>query len=205
MCRNIHTLHNYEPPATEEEVRDAALQYVRKISGSTKPSKANEAAFERAVDEVAAATLAAARRARHLGPAAEPRGGGCEEARASAEALRRSRQRVVAGSGARRRARRPRRRGHASRRRSTTRRRRSRALPAPRRVDAGRGRVSPGAVTTTIDRSPASTSNSRRSATPAWWTWPERTSSAPASASCSSTRPRRASGRLRVRHGAFAS
>ena len=56
MCRNIHTLHNYEPPATEEEVRDAALQYVRKISGSTKPSKANEAAFERAVDEVAAAT-----------------------------------------------------------------------------------------------------------------------------------------------------
>ena len=56
MCRNIHTLHNYEPPATEEEVRDAALQYVRKISGSTKPSKANEAAFARAVDEVAAAT-----------------------------------------------------------------------------------------------------------------------------------------------------
>jgi hypothetical protein len=56
MCRNIHTLHNYEPPATEAEVRDAALQYVRKISGSTKPSKANEAAFERAVDEVTAAT-----------------------------------------------------------------------------------------------------------------------------------------------------
>ena len=56
MCRNIHTLHNYEPPATEEEVTDAALQYVRKIAGSTKPSKANEAAFERAVDEVAAAT-----------------------------------------------------------------------------------------------------------------------------------------------------
>jgi hypothetical protein len=56
MCRNIHTLHNYEPPATEGEVRDAALQYVRKISGSTKPSKANETAFERAVDEVAAAT-----------------------------------------------------------------------------------------------------------------------------------------------------
>ena len=56
MCRNIHTLHNYDPPATDEEVRDAALQYVRKISGSTKPSKANEAAFARAVDEVAAAT-----------------------------------------------------------------------------------------------------------------------------------------------------
>ena len=44
MCRNIHTLHNFEPPATEEEVRDAALQYVRKISGFTKPSKANEGA-----------------------------------------------------------------------------------------------------------------------------------------------------------------
>ncbi len=56
MCRNIHTLHNYEPPATEEEVRDAALQYVRKIAGSTKPSKANEGAFARAVDEVATAT-----------------------------------------------------------------------------------------------------------------------------------------------------
>ena len=56
MCRNIHTLHNYEPSATEEEVRAAALQYVRKISGSTKPSKANEDAFARAVDEVAATT-----------------------------------------------------------------------------------------------------------------------------------------------------
>ena len=56
MCRNIRTLHNYEPPATAEEVRDAALQYVRKVSGATKPSKANEAAFARAVDEVAAAT-----------------------------------------------------------------------------------------------------------------------------------------------------
>jgi hypothetical protein len=56
MCRNIRTLHNFEPPATEEEVRDAALQYVRKISGYTKPSKANEAAFERAVNAVAAAS-----------------------------------------------------------------------------------------------------------------------------------------------------
>jgi len=54
MCRNIRTLHNFEPPATEEEIRAAALQYVRKISGTTKPSKANEAAVERAVDEVAA-------------------------------------------------------------------------------------------------------------------------------------------------------
>jgi hypothetical protein len=56
MCRNIHTLFNYEPPATEHEVRDAAQQYVRKISGFAKPSRANEEAFARAVDEVAAAT-----------------------------------------------------------------------------------------------------------------------------------------------------
>ena len=56
MCRNIHTLYNFDPPATEDEVRGAALQYVRKVSGFTKPSRANEAAFERAVDEVAAAT-----------------------------------------------------------------------------------------------------------------------------------------------------
>ena len=56
MCRNIRTLHNFEPPATTDEVRDAALQYVRKISGSTKPSQANAAAFERAVEAVAAAT-----------------------------------------------------------------------------------------------------------------------------------------------------
>jgi hypothetical protein len=52
MCRNIQTLFNFEPPATDEEVRDAALQYVRKISGFTKPSRANEEAFARAVDEV---------------------------------------------------------------------------------------------------------------------------------------------------------
>jgi hypothetical protein len=56
MCRNIRTLHNYEPQATSEEVHAAALQYVRKISGSTRPSKANEEAFERAVHEVAHAT-----------------------------------------------------------------------------------------------------------------------------------------------------
>jgi hypothetical protein len=53
MCRNIRTLHNFEPSATEEEVRLAATQYVRKISGFTKPSKANAEAFERAIDEVA--------------------------------------------------------------------------------------------------------------------------------------------------------
>ena len=56
MCRNIHTLFNFEPPATEDEVRGAALQYVRKVSGFTKPSRANAEAFDRAVDEVAAAT-----------------------------------------------------------------------------------------------------------------------------------------------------
>ena len=56
MCRNIHTLYNFEPPATEDEVRGAALQYVRKVSGFTKPSQANVQAFEQAVDEVAAAT-----------------------------------------------------------------------------------------------------------------------------------------------------
>jgi hypothetical protein len=52
MCRNIRTLYNFEPPATDDEVHDAALQYVRKISGFTKPSQANAEAFERAVDEV---------------------------------------------------------------------------------------------------------------------------------------------------------
>ena len=57
MCRNIRTLYNFEPPATEDEVRSASLQYVRKISGFTKPSQANAAAFERAVDAVAAASL----------------------------------------------------------------------------------------------------------------------------------------------------
>jgi hypothetical protein len=56
MCRSIHTLYNFEPPATEDEVRAAALQYVRKISGFTKPSEANTEAFERAVDAVAAAS-----------------------------------------------------------------------------------------------------------------------------------------------------
>ena len=56
MCRSIHTLYNFEPETTEEEIRAAALQYVRKVSGFSKPSHANAAAFERAVDEVAEAT-----------------------------------------------------------------------------------------------------------------------------------------------------
>ena len=56
MCRNIHTLFNFEPPATDDEIRDASLQFVRKISGFTKPSKANAEAFDRAVEDVAAAS-----------------------------------------------------------------------------------------------------------------------------------------------------
>jgi hypothetical protein len=70
MCRNIRSLHNYEPPATETEVHDAALQYVRKISGTTKPSQANREAFERAVEEVA---LASARLLDGLVTAAPPK------------------------------------------------------------------------------------------------------------------------------------
>lgn len=56
MCRNIRVLHNFEPPTTDDEVREAAVQFVRKVSGSTKPSQANAEAFERAVDEIAVAT-----------------------------------------------------------------------------------------------------------------------------------------------------
>jgi hypothetical protein len=56
MCRNIRTLHNFEPPATEDEIRAAAIQYVRKISGSTKPSQANAEAFDRAIEAVTAAS-----------------------------------------------------------------------------------------------------------------------------------------------------
>ena len=56
MCRNIHTLHNFDPPATKEEIHEAALQYVRKISGSTKPSQANVEAFDSGVAEITAAT-----------------------------------------------------------------------------------------------------------------------------------------------------
>jgi hypothetical protein len=56
MCRNIHQLHNFEPPATSDEIQAAALQYVRKVAGSTRPSQANQAAFDQAVAAVAAAT-----------------------------------------------------------------------------------------------------------------------------------------------------
>jgi hypothetical protein len=86
MCRNIRTLHNFEPSATEEEVRAAALQYVRKISGMTKPSKANEAVFERAVEEVAAAS---SRLLASLVTHAAPRDREAEAARARARAAKR--------------------------------------------------------------------------------------------------------------------
>ena len=83
MCRNIKTLHNFEPPATEAEVRAAALQYVRKVSGSQRPSKANEEVFLRAVDEVAQST---SRLLASLVTAAPPRDREVEAARARARA-----------------------------------------------------------------------------------------------------------------------
>jgi hypothetical protein len=86
MCRNIHTLFNYEPAATEHEVQDAALQYVRKISGFTKPSRANEEAFARAVDEVATATQ---RLVDGLVTSAPPRDREVEAARARERAAKR--------------------------------------------------------------------------------------------------------------------
>lgn len=86
MCRNIKTLYNFEPPATEEEIRAAALQFVRKVTGFNKPSQANEAAFNRAIDEVAAVT-------RKLFDALEtnanPRDRELEAAKAKARAARR--------------------------------------------------------------------------------------------------------------------
>ncbi len=86
MCRNIHTLFNYEPPATDEEIRDAALQYVRKISGFTKPSRANEEAFARAVDDVAHASK---RLLDGLVTSAEPKDREVEAERARARATKR--------------------------------------------------------------------------------------------------------------------
>lgn len=81
MCRNIRTLFNFEPPATEAEIRDASLQFVRKLSGFTAPSRANEAAFDRAVEEVAAA---AGRLMQSLVTNAEPRSRDAEAAKAHA-------------------------------------------------------------------------------------------------------------------------
>jgi hypothetical protein len=86
MCRNIKTLHNFDPPATDDEVQAAALQYVRKVSGSTKPSKANEAVFMRAVDEIAHIT---AHLLEDLVTVAPPRDREVEAARARARAEKR--------------------------------------------------------------------------------------------------------------------
>ena len=86
MCRNIKTLHNFDPPATSEEVRAAALQYVRKVSGSTKPSKANEAVFLRAVDDIAHLT---AHLLEDLVTAAPPRDREADAAKARARAEKR--------------------------------------------------------------------------------------------------------------------
>ena len=86
MCRNIRTLFNFEPPATELEIRDASLQFVRKLSGFTVPSKANEAAFERAVEEVAAS---ARQLIRSMVTTAEPRNREVEAAKARARSAAR--------------------------------------------------------------------------------------------------------------------
>jgi len=86
MCRNIRTLYNFEPPATDEEIRAAALQYVRKISGFQKPSRANEAAFQAAVDAIAAAS---AQLIDALETGAAPRDREAEAARARARAAQR--------------------------------------------------------------------------------------------------------------------
>jgi hypothetical protein len=86
MCRNIRTLHNFEPPATDEEIRASALQYVRKISGSTKPSQANAEAFDRAVDDVAAVT---ARLLDQLVTSAPPKDREVEAAKAKARSAAR--------------------------------------------------------------------------------------------------------------------
>lgn len=88
MCRNIRTLHNFEPPATDDEVRASALQFVRKLSGFTKPSKANEAAFDRAVDEV---TRAARELLDSLVTSAPPRDRETEAAKARARSAERFR------------------------------------------------------------------------------------------------------------------
>jgi hypothetical protein len=86
MCRNIHTLYNFEPPATNEEIRDASLQYVRKVSGFNKPSQANAEAFARAVDEVAAASK---RLLEQLVTSASPKDREVEAERARARAAKR--------------------------------------------------------------------------------------------------------------------
>ncbi len=89
MCRNIRTLYNFEPPATDDEVRAAATQFVRKISGFAKPSAANQPAFDLAVDEV---TRAASRLLNSLTTSAPPRDRDVEAAKAHARAVERFRR-----------------------------------------------------------------------------------------------------------------
>ncbi len=86
MCRNIRTLFNFDPPASDDEVRAAAVQFVRKLSGFTAPSKANQAVFDRAIDDIAAV---ARRLVDDLVTAAEPRNRDVEAARARARAAER--------------------------------------------------------------------------------------------------------------------
>ncbi len=86
MCRSIKTLANFEPPATEDEIRAAAVQFVRKLSGTTKPSRSNEPVFERAIDEV---TEAATRLVRELSTTAPPRDREVEAAKARERARER--------------------------------------------------------------------------------------------------------------------
>ena len=88
MCRSIKTLHNFEPPATEEEIRASALQFVRKLSGCARPAKVNQAAFDRAVDEI---TVAARELLASLVTAAPPRDRAVEAAKARARAADRYR------------------------------------------------------------------------------------------------------------------
>ena len=86
MCRNIRVLHNFQPPTTDDEVREAALQFVRKVSGSTHPSKANQAAFDHAVEEIAHATQ---HLLEHLTTSAPPKDREVEAAKARARAAQR--------------------------------------------------------------------------------------------------------------------
>jgi hypothetical protein len=99
MCRSIKCLAHFEPPATDDEIRDAALQFVRKLSGARRPARANEAVFERAVDDV---SVAAAALIRSLTSAAPPRDRETEARKARARSQRRfpSSPRVVTGAGA---------------------------------------------------------------------------------------------------------
>lgn len=95
MCRNIRTLYNFEPPTTEDEVRAAALQYVRKISGFTRPSNVNEAAFERAVDAVAEASR---RLLDELQTNAQPKRREVEAAKARARGIAREQRAAAAAA-----------------------------------------------------------------------------------------------------------